>query len=81
MFHGLPGLNIEMPTVLYPTPLPQYDGRSPVKPQQPEPSAARLSAVHFCPLRFQLWIVRVLTVCVCVPLGICFQVGVINTEI
>ncbi|KAK7829967.1 hypothetical protein U0070_003422 [Myodes glareolus] len=44
MFHGLPGLNIEMPTVLYPTPLPQYDGRSPVKPQQPEPSAARLSA-------------------------------------
>ncbi|XP_034362309.1 HEAT repeat-containing protein 6 isoform X1 [Arvicanthis niloticus] len=41
MFHGLPGLNIEMPTVLYPTPLPQYDGRSPVKPQQPESSAAR----------------------------------------
>ncbi|KAL1779801.1 HEAT repeat-containing protein 6 [Sigmodon hispidus] len=43
MFHGLPGLNIEMPSVLYPTPLPQYDGRSPVKPQQPEPSAARPS--------------------------------------
>ncbi|MEJ1272309.1 HEAT repeat containing 6 [Cricetulus griseus] len=44
MFHGLPGLNIEMPAVLYPTPLPQYDGRSPAKPQQPEPSAARPSA-------------------------------------
>ncbi|XP_059127343.1 HEAT repeat-containing protein 6 [Peromyscus eremicus] len=43
MFHGLPGLNIEMPAVLYPTPLPQYDGRSPVRPQQPEPSAARPS--------------------------------------
>ncbi|XP_023558933.1 HEAT repeat-containing protein 6 isoform X2 [Octodon degus] len=41
MFHGLPGLNIEMPTVLYPTPLPQYDGRPPVKPQQPESSASR----------------------------------------
>ncbi|XP_060059919.1 HEAT repeat-containing protein 6 [Erinaceus europaeus] len=40
MFHGLPGLNIEMPTVLYPTPLPQYDGRPPVKPQ-PEPSISR----------------------------------------
>ncbi|XP_041438906.1 HEAT repeat-containing protein 6 isoform X1 [Xenopus laevis] len=36
MFHGLPGLSIEMPTVLYPTPLAQYDGRSPTKPEQPE---------------------------------------------
>ncbi|XP_062968430.1 HEAT repeat-containing protein 6 [Cynocephalus volans] len=41
MFHGLPGLNIEMPTVLYPTPLPQCDGRSPVKPQQSESGASR----------------------------------------
>ncbi|XP_004608914.2 HEAT repeat-containing protein 6 [Sorex araneus] len=41
MFHGLPGLNIEMPTVLYPTPLPQYDGRPPAKPQQPESGASR----------------------------------------
>ncbi|XP_006154486.1 HEAT repeat-containing protein 6 isoform X1 [Tupaia chinensis] len=41
MFHGLPGLNIEMPSVLYPTPLPQYDGRPPVKPQQSESSASR----------------------------------------
>ncbi|XP_048221828.1 HEAT repeat-containing protein 6 [Perognathus longimembris pacificus] len=38
MFHGLPGLNIEMPTVLYPTPLPQYDGRP---PQQSESSTAQ----------------------------------------
>ncbi|XP_033027445.1 HEAT repeat-containing protein 6 [Lacerta agilis] len=28
MFHGLPGLNIEMPAVLYPALLPQYDSRS-----------------------------------------------------
>uniref|UniRef100_A0AC11CDC2 HEAT repeat containing 6 n=1 Tax=Ovis aries TaxID=9940 RepID=A0AC11CDC2_SHEEP len=41
MFHGLPGLNIEMPTVLYPTPLPQYDGRPPIQPQQSESSASR----------------------------------------
>nr|XP_019800890.1 HEAT repeat-containing protein 6 isoform X4 [Tursiops truncatus] len=41
MFHGLPGLNIEMPTVLYPTPLPQYDGRPPIKPQQTESSTSR----------------------------------------
>ncbi|XP_044531493.1 HEAT repeat-containing protein 6 [Gracilinanus agilis] len=34
MFHGLPGLNIEMPAVLYPAPLPQYDGRSPIR-QEP----------------------------------------------
>ncbi|XP_066465477.1 HEAT repeat-containing protein 6 isoform X2 [Eleutherodactylus coqui] len=36
MFHGLPGLNIEMSSVLYPLPLPQYDGRSPLKPEQSE---------------------------------------------
>ncbi|XP_057570875.1 HEAT repeat-containing protein 6 isoform X2 [Hippopotamus amphibius kiboko] len=41
MFHGLPGLNIEMPMVLYPTPLPQYDGRPPVKLQQTESSTSR----------------------------------------
>ncbi|XP_045841914.1 HEAT repeat-containing protein 6 isoform X1 [Meles meles] len=41
MFHGLPGLNIELPMVLYPTLLPQYDGRPPVKPQQSESSASR----------------------------------------
>ncbi|KAF5888966.1 HEAT repeat-containing protein 6, partial [Clarias magur] len=25
MFHGLPGINVEMPPILYPAPLPQYD--------------------------------------------------------
>ncbi|XP_007946094.2 HEAT repeat-containing protein 6 [Orycteropus afer afer] len=45
MFHGLPGLNIEIPTVLYPTPLPQYDGRPPAKPQQSEESCASRPAV------------------------------------
>ncbi|NXR03726.1 HEAT6 protein, partial [Sagittarius serpentarius] len=39
MFHGLPGLSIEMPTALYPAPLPQYDKRSPVKQEQSEPAA------------------------------------------
>ncbi|XP_036766926.2 HEAT repeat-containing protein 6 isoform X2 [Manis pentadactyla] len=41
MFHGLPGLNLEMPMVLYPTPLPQYDGRPPIQPQPSEFSASR----------------------------------------
>ncbi|XP_045693238.1 HEAT repeat-containing protein 6 [Phyllostomus hastatus] len=41
MFHGLPGIHIEMPAVLYPTPLPQYDGRPPARPQPCEPSASR----------------------------------------
>uniref|UniRef100_A0A8C0II02 HEAT repeat-containing protein 6 n=1 Tax=Bubo bubo TaxID=30461 RepID=A0A8C0II02_BUBBB len=39
MFHGLPGLSIEMPTALYPALLPQYDKRSPVKQEQSEPAA------------------------------------------
>ncbi|XP_074870225.1 HEAT repeat-containing protein 6 [Carettochelys insculpta] len=41
MFYGLPGLNMEMPAVLYPTPLPQYDGRSPVKQEQEELSTIK----------------------------------------
>lgn len=41
MFHGLPGLNIEMPSVLYPLPLPQYDGRAPSKPEQSESTSVR----------------------------------------
>ncbi|CAM4649942.1 unnamed protein product [Lepidochelys olivacea] len=41
MFYGLPGLNVEMPTVLYPAPLPQYDGRSPVKQEQSELSTIK----------------------------------------
>ncbi|NWR78086.1 HEAT6 protein, partial [Centropus unirufus] len=38
MFHGLPGLSIEMPAALYPAPLPQYDKRSPVRQEQSEPT-------------------------------------------
>ncbi|XP_048338364.1 HEAT repeat-containing protein 6-like, partial [Sphaerodactylus townsendi] len=34
MFHGLPGVNIEMPAILYPTLLPQYDSRSLVKQEK-----------------------------------------------
>ncbi|XP_063002774.1 HEAT repeat-containing protein 6 [Elgaria multicarinata webbii] len=41
MFHGLPGLNIEMPAVLYPAVLPQYDSRSPVKQEKMEPSGIK----------------------------------------
>ncbi|XP_063562288.1 HEAT repeat-containing protein 6 isoform X3 [Gorilla gorilla gorilla] len=51
MFHGLPGLNIEMPTVLYPTPLPQYDGRTPIEPQQSESSASRPTLTRACALQ------------------------------
>ncbi|XP_064022116.1 HEAT repeat-containing protein 6 [Pogoniulus pusillus] len=41
MFHGLPGLSIEVPTALYPAPLPQYDKRSPVKQEQSEPATCK----------------------------------------
>ncbi|KAM4795796.1 HEAT repeat-containing protein 6 [Rhinophrynus dorsalis] len=41
MFHGLPGLSLEMPMVLYPAPLPQYDGRSPTKPEQTSANATQ----------------------------------------
>ncbi|TSP68491.1 HEAT repeat-containing protein 6 [Bagarius yarrelli] len=34
MFYGLPGVNVEMPAVLYPAPLPQYDA----VPVQTEPA-------------------------------------------
>ncbi|XP_043574842.1 HEAT repeat-containing protein 6 [Chiloscyllium plagiosum] len=33
MFYGFPGVNIEVPAVLYPAPLPQYEGSSPIKEQ------------------------------------------------
>ncbi|XP_072325809.1 HEAT repeat-containing protein 6-like isoform X3 [Scyliorhinus torazame] len=33
MFYGFPGVNIEVPVVLYPAPLPQYEGSSPTKEQ------------------------------------------------
>ncbi|XP_053131596.1 HEAT repeat-containing protein 6 [Hemicordylus capensis] len=38
MFHGLPGLNIEMPAILYPALLPQYDSQLALKQEKPEPS-------------------------------------------
>ncbi|NXB81319.1 HEAT6 protein, partial [Donacobius atricapilla] len=41
MFHGLPGLSIEVPAALYPAPLPQYDKRSPVKQEQSEPATSK----------------------------------------
>ncbi|XP_054250250.1 HEAT repeat-containing protein 6 [Indicator indicator] len=41
MFHGLPGLSIEVPTVLYPAPLPHYDRRSPVKQEQSETATCK----------------------------------------
>ncbi|XP_038013993.1 HEAT repeat-containing protein 6 isoform X2 [Motacilla alba alba] len=41
MFHGLPGLSIEVPTALYPAPLPQYDKRSPAKQEQSEPATSK----------------------------------------
>ncbi|XP_075445645.1 HEAT repeat-containing protein 6 isoform X2 [Ascaphus truei] len=41
MFHGLPGLNIEIPLVLYPTLLPQYDGKSTTKQEQTEATPVR----------------------------------------
>lgn len=47
MFHGLPGLSIEMPAALYPAPLPQYDKRSPVKQEQPEPAAVKPTGVSW----------------------------------
>ncbi|XP_069470765.1 HEAT repeat-containing protein 6 isoform X2 [Ambystoma mexicanum] len=43
MFHGLPGFNIDIPAVLYPTPLPQYDGRSPPKQEPTELATFRQS--------------------------------------
>ncbi|XP_015282207.1 PREDICTED: HEAT repeat-containing protein 6 [Gekko japonicus] len=36
VFHGLPGVNLEMPAILYPTLLPQYDNRSPVEQEKSE---------------------------------------------
>ncbi|XP_063029824.1 HEAT repeat-containing protein 6 [Melospiza melodia melodia] len=41
MFHGLPGLSIEVPTALYPAPLPQYDKRSPAKQEHSEPATSK----------------------------------------
>ncbi|KAK3555756.1 hypothetical protein QTP86_028957, partial [Hemibagrus guttatus] len=41
MFHGLPGINVEMPPVLYPAPLPQYDAVTKTEPAQDVPAARK----------------------------------------
>ncbi|KAM6467286.1 HEAT repeat-containing protein 6 isoform 2-T2 [Liasis olivaceus] len=41
MFHGLPGVNIEMPSILYPALLPQYDSRAPIEQEKLEPNSAK----------------------------------------
>lgn len=35
MFQGAPGVSVEWPAVLYPAPLPQYEGLSTPKPAEP----------------------------------------------
>lgn len=35
MFQGTPGVSVEWPAVLYPAPLPQYEGLSAPKPAEP----------------------------------------------
>ncbi|KAM4620348.1 HEAT repeat-containing protein 6 [Polymixia lowei] len=40
MFQGAPGVSVEWPPVLYPTPLPQYEGISAPKPPEPPKEAA-----------------------------------------
>uniref|UniRef100_A0A665U8S1 HEAT repeat-containing protein 6 n=1 Tax=Echeneis naucrates TaxID=173247 RepID=A0A665U8S1_ECHNA len=39
MFHGAPGVSVEWPAVLYPAPLPQYEGLSVPKPAEPPKSS------------------------------------------
>lgn len=35
MFHGTPGVSVEWPAVLYPSPLPQYEGQTAPKLAEP----------------------------------------------
>ncbi|XP_072518371.1 HEAT repeat-containing protein 6 [Salminus brasiliensis] len=48
MFHGLPGINVEMPKVLYPAPLPQYETVPAAKaePAQDAPAQRKTSAAQ-----------------------------------
>lgn len=50
MFYGLPGINVEMPPVLYPAPLPQYDAVpvTEAEPTQDVPVRRKLPAVCLC---------------------------------
>uniref|UniRef100_A0A672T4C3 HEAT repeat-containing protein 6 n=1 Tax=Sinocyclocheilus grahami TaxID=75366 RepID=A0A672T4C3_SINGR len=41
MFYGLPGISVEMPQVLYPAPLPQYETIPAAKPEPSQDSAAQ----------------------------------------
>uniref|UniRef100_A0A8C7Z8M2 HEAT repeat-containing protein 6 n=1 Tax=Oryzias sinensis TaxID=183150 RepID=A0A8C7Z8M2_9TELE len=41
MFQGTPGLSVEWPTVLYPAPLPQYEGVPSPKPAEPQAPSAK----------------------------------------
>lgn len=41
MFYGLPGVSVEMPQVLYPAPLPQYETVSAAKPEPTQDSAVQ----------------------------------------
>lgn len=43
MFHGTPGVSVEWPAVLYPSPLPQYEGQTAPKLAEP-PNPADLAA-------------------------------------
>uniref|UniRef100_A0A667Y1W1 HEAT repeat-containing protein 6 n=1 Tax=Myripristis murdjan TaxID=586833 RepID=A0A667Y1W1_9TELE len=43
MFQGAPGVSVEWPAVLYPAPLPQYEGLSAPKPPEPPKEAATTS--------------------------------------
>lgn len=36
MFQGTPGVSVEWPAVLYPAPLPQYEGQTALKPAEPQ---------------------------------------------
>lgn len=42
MFHGTPGVSVEWPSVLYPSPLPQYEGQTAPKPAEPPNSSDSL---------------------------------------
>uniref|UniRef100_A0A672T658 HEAT repeat-containing protein 6 n=1 Tax=Sinocyclocheilus grahami TaxID=75366 RepID=A0A672T658_SINGR len=41
MFYGLPGISVEMPQVLYPAPLPQYETIPAAKPEPSQDSASQ----------------------------------------
>ncbi len=52
MFYGLPGINVEMPQVLYPAPLPQYETIPVAKPEPSQDSTAQKKSTgvggHIC---------------------------------